>query len=283
MSSNNITSVERQSYLNGSNVLSVLKSTGIGTRLYELLYNVVGRKLTYEFTTNNYGFSPTALETAAYPEKYQLQLYLELLSTLPKSTIENSKLLEISSGRGGGLKFVQEAFRPAQSIGLDWSKSAVAWCQKAYPDCKNLSFKQGDAHNLPFESESIDLVINVEASHIYNNQKTFFAEVGRVLRTNGHFLLTDYRNKTDNELAILQADLEAAGLEIVSSRDITLNVYDACIADSQRRADLVEAGVPRLFHGLMREYSGVNCTGKIEDFKNQTVSYFIYCLVKRQK
>ncbi|MEY4927697.1 MAG: hypothetical protein RI894_2133, partial [Bacteroidota bacterium] len=107
-------SAARQSYLNESNILFLLKRTGIGTRLYELLYNVVGRKLTYEFTTNNYGFSPAMGETATYPEKYQLQLYVELLSSLPKGVIEKAKLLEISSGRGGGLKFIQEVFKPIQ-------------------------------------------------------------------------------------------------------------------------------------------------------------------------
>ena len=268
----------RQSYLNESNVLGFLKSTGIGTRLYELLYNVVGRKLAYEFTTNNYGFAPSTAETAAYGEKYQLQLYFELLSALPDGMPENAHLLEVSSGRGGGLKFVQDLFKPAKSTGLDWSKSAVAWCKKAYPE---LSFQQGDAHDLPFADGELSVVINVEASHIYNNQRKFYGEVGRVLCQGGYFLLTDYRNKIDNELGILHDDLEAAGLEMVSQRDITLNVYDACIADSQRRGDLVEVGVPRIFRPLMREYSGVNCTGKIEDFKNQTVSYFIYCLRKK--
>ncbi len=271
----------RQSYLNESNVLRFLKTTGIGTRLYEVLYNVVGRKLAYEFTTNNYGFSPTTGDTASYNEKYQLQLYFELLSSLPNGMPTNANLLEISSGRGGGLKFVQELFKPTKSTGLDWSKSAIAWCQKAYKDTPNISFLQGDAHNLPFGDNLLDVVINVEASHIYNNQRKFYGEVGRVLRSGGYFLLTDYRNKTDNELGILHDDLTAAGLEMVSERDITLNVYEACIADSVRRAELVETGVPRPFRPLMREYSGVNCTGKIEDFKNQTVSYFIYCLRKK--
>ena len=60
-----------------------------------------------------------------------------------------------------------------------------------------LTFVQGDAQKLPFSAQSLDAVINVEASHCYPNFPGFLAEVARVLRPGGHFLYADFRFRPD--------------------------------------------------------------------------------------
>lgn len=47
---------------------------------------------------------------------------------------------------------------------------------------------QGDADRLPFADGTLDVVINVEASHYYPNFPRFFAGFARVLRPGGHLL-----------------------------------------------------------------------------------------------
>src|SRR4249919_3894327 len=74
--------------------------------LYDLLYSADWG----ETTTNNYGFAPTQIEG---PERYQLQMYEELYK-LFRAVDDPSKpqrLLEVSSGRGGGLRHLVKRWK----------------------------------------------------------------------------------------------------------------------------------------------------------------------------
>jgi ubiquinone/menaquinone biosynthesis C-methylase UbiE len=51
----------------------------------------------------------------------------------------------------------------------------------------DLDFVQGDAQNMPFPDQSLDAVVNVEASHIYPDFERFVDEVARLLRPGGTF------------------------------------------------------------------------------------------------
>ena len=89
--------------------------------LYDLLYSLRWG----EATTNNYGFAPA--ETAA-PERFQLQLYAELLKLLGRTrrAAGIERVLEISCGRGGGLRHLTLGLPGAQQvIGLDFSRHAI--------------------------------------------------------------------------------------------------------------------------------------------------------------
>ena len=83
-------------------------------RLYDLLYSLRWG----DTTTDNYGFAPA--ETGD-PECFQLQLYAELLKLLgrPRPGAGVERVLEISCGRGGGLRHVALRLPGAsQMIGL---------------------------------------------------------------------------------------------------------------------------------------------------------------------
>ncbi|WP_407268236.1 methyltransferase domain-containing protein [Radiobacillus sp. PE A8.2] len=55
----------------------------------------------------------------------------------------------------------------------------------------NVAFVEGDAEQLPFEDESFDLVTCRIAPHHFPNVESFVAEVHRVLKYGGKFLLDD--------------------------------------------------------------------------------------------
>ena len=159
--------------------------------LYDRLYSLRWG----EATTNNYGFAPA--ESTA-PERFQLQLYTELLKLLegtPGATgIE--RILEISCGRGGGLRHLALRLPGAkQVIGLDVSMRAIRFCRTRYAALPNGAFVRGHALRLPFPAGCFDLVINVEASHAYRDDAAFLREVRRVLRVRGRFLYADHRTR----------------------------------------------------------------------------------------
>ena len=49
----------------------------------------------------------------------------------------------------------------------------------------------GDCENLPFESDSFDVVICTQSFHHYPNAQDFFNSVSRVLRPGGRLILRD--------------------------------------------------------------------------------------------
>jgi ubiquinone/menaquinone biosynthesis C-methylase UbiE len=243
--------------------------------LYDLLYSLRWG----EATTNNYGFAPA--ETGD-PERFQLQLYAELVKLLESTggATAIERVLEISCGRGGGLRHLALRLPGAQRvIGLDFSMSAIRFCRAHYAALRNVGFVRGHALQLPFPDGSLDLVINVEASHAYRDDAAFLREVRRVLRARGWLLYADHR--TRRKVPRLEQLARAAGLA-GPLRDITPNVVRACELDRERRRALIRSGLPWWCRPLgvtrLERYAGIPGTMAFERLRSRDRMYFIACL-----
>src|SRR5262249_39999190 len=117
------------------------------------------------------------------PNRLSIQHYHHTASQIDLS---GKDVLEVSCGHGGGASYLVRTFHPASYTGLDFNDPGIAFCKKTH-NLPGLRFVHGDAENLPFPDESFDVVINVEASHIYNDFRRFLGQVTRVLRPGGHF------------------------------------------------------------------------------------------------
>jgi ubiquinone/menaquinone biosynthesis C-methylase UbiE len=73
----------------------------------------------------------------------------------------------------------------------------------------NVTFEIADAEQLPFEDESFDIVTCRIAPHHFAAPEHFVAEVGRVLRSNGRFVLMDSISPEDAGLDAFINELEA--------------------------------------------------------------------------
>ena len=126
----------------------------------------------------NYGyFNPddsVKLDPEYDANKFSVQLYHKLIGDID---ITNMNILEVGSGRGGGLSYLAKYFSPATALGIDLNKKATNFCNRYYKQ-KNLSFANGDAQDLSFlDNNSFDVIINVESSHRYPRVHLFFEEV----------------------------------------------------------------------------------------------------------
>jgi len=81
----------------------------------------------------------------------------------------------------GGYPFVDSVYEAR----LDRSKEQIKFNNKYYQD-KKLSFKKGDALEIPFPENSFDVLLNVESSRAYLNFNRFLSEVKRVLPKFSH-------------------------------------------------------------------------------------------------
>jgi ubiquinone/menaquinone biosynthesis C-methylase UbiE len=117
---------------------------------------------------------------------------------------------------------------------------------------KNLRFQQGNAEALPLDAASCDVLLNVEASHLYDNPAKFFAEVHRVLVPGGRFLHVDLAWKDKDPPGMIAA----AGFKVSEVEDITANVVQALDEDDVRREAIV-ASFPANMQNDFRDWSGV--------------------------
>jgi SAM-dependent methyltransferase len=249
---------------------------------YNWLYSLRGWD---EVATNNYGFAPLSslVEREAYSEPYQIQMYQSLIEFGGLADWNKYSLLEIGCGRGGGLRYVVKAFRPKEIIGFDSAKAALTFCKESQTRFPyHISYLHGDAHNLPFESKKFDVVINVEASHIYSDLGKFFSEVARVLKDEGVCLLADYRktNKHVRAIETLYKQAARATLVVQAERDITANITEACRLGADRRAGLIR-NAPRLVQPYLRHYCALPGTRKFDKFHRKRRYYFFIKLGKR--
>src|ERR1700690_3091246 len=107
---------------------------------------------------------------------------------------------------------------------------------------------QGDAENLPFEKNTFDVVINVEASHCYPNFPRFLSEVARVLRHGGHFLYADFR--FSERLAEWEKAIPGAPLKVLKARRVNAEVRRGMNYNSARSQDLIARHLPKFLHTL---------------------------------
>jgi ubiquinone/menaquinone biosynthesis C-methylase UbiE len=213
-------------------------------------YNVAGT-ISTDFSFMNYGYAPLSAELSGSTEaeKYCLQLYRQLVG---HTVLKGKSVVEVSCGRGGGAAHVASHFEPASYLGIDISENNLALAAKRFPGVNNLSFQQGNAEALPLEPGSVDVVLNVEASHLYDSPAKFFSEVHRVLVPGGRFLHVDLHWQDKDPPAMIAA----AGFKVDEVVDITRNVVLALELDSVRREAIVMT-FPENMRNDFRDWSGV--------------------------
>ncbi len=246
-------------------------------------YNFWSRKYgeagVWEFM--NYGYSQTDpasphLELQPDDERHRnwIHLYHQIAS---KVDLRGKELIEVGSGRGGGCSYVHRYLTPSKSTGIDFAKSSVEYCQQRH-QVPGLTFRQGDALDLPLDDESIDVVLNVESSHAYRSRQEFFQEVYRVLRPGGYFLITDLVEEHDREE--LESMLQETGLAMLEKREITANVLKALGEDEEKKQQFIADVVHPAFLGMFREFAGVEGSAIVESFTSGYMVYYRYVLQK---
>ena len=240
-------------------------------------------KLAKRDTTNdllfmNYGYDDgepgPALEPADEPFRYGIQLYT---ATLRELEIRGKNVLEVGSGRGGGGSFIVRYCAPKSYTGVDLSSAAIERCQREHPLAR-ARWIRGQADALPIDSDSIDIVVNVESSHSYPSMPGFLKEVHRVLRPGAHFALADVR-KAD-QVPELESQIANSGLACITQETITSHVLRALDGISPLRERQIAAHVPHLFSAAFRDFAGVKDSVLYTMLRDGRLVYLRYILLK---
>jgi SAM-dependent methyltransferase len=262
-------------------VIDRLFSVGwIRKALWKLWYPLITRRLHgEEVLFLNYAYEeepPLCIPLRPEDEinRACIQLYHHVAT---QGELRGKNILEASCGHGGGAAYLTRAFQPQRYTALDLNPAGIRFCRQHH-QMDGLIFTQGDAENLPFEPNTFDIVINVEASHCYPDFPRFLAEVARVLKPGGHFLYADFR--FSDGLAAWENALAHAPLRLLRTRNINAEVLRGMDRNSARSLDLVERRLPNFLHSLGRDFAGVKGSRIYHGLQTGEISYRSYCFEK---
>ena len=222
--------------------------------------------LNYAFETN----PPLRIPLAPEDERNRpnIQLYHFVAS---HASLSGKKILEVSSGHGGGASYITRTFHPQQYIAMDLNAEAVAYSQKKHI-LPNLKFQQGDAMALPFADETFDVVINVEASHCYPDFARFLREVARVLKPGGCLLYADLRYPSGEE-EWMNDLFHTSALRVDSMRLINPEVVRGMELNTERYQAMVTQSLPKFLHPLAFDFAGVKGSRLYRDAVSGVLTY----------
>jgi ubiquinone/menaquinone biosynthesis C-methylase UbiE len=226
----------------------------------------------------NFGFSDPNVKLTLDPSdeknRYSIQLYKHLTDSV---VLKDKDIVEIGSGRGGGLAYLAKSYSAKSIIGVDLDKNAVAF-SNSHHNYDNLSFLCGNAQALQLKNDSCDILLNVESSHRYPEMDRFLSEVNRILRKGGYFLFTDFRY--DYEWAETDELFKRYSLNKIAEEDITGRVVNALEANDSRSREIIKRLVPGFMQKVMLNFAGAIGSETYEYFSNRKYIYKSYVFQK---
>lgn len=101
------------------------------------------------------------------------------------------RVLEVGCGTGAFAGWLAAHYPSARIVGVDFSNVAIETANRAsLSDGTRLEFLTADAQDLPFAAASFDMVISCECLEHVPAPAVMLAEVARVLKPAGKFLIT---------------------------------------------------------------------------------------------
>lgn len=112
----------------------------------------------------------------------------QVIKLLPKPDGHHSlKVLDIGCNSGLLTHEVSKVLTKSKITGLDSYKSAIDFARSKYP---HIDFVVADAHKLPFNNKSLDLVICTETLEHVVDPKKSLEEMVRVLKTDARAIIS---------------------------------------------------------------------------------------------
>jgi ubiquinone/menaquinone biosynthesis C-methylase UbiE len=128
------------------------------------------------------------LQNLAYPHTQEYMDYLDRVLLAAVQDTHLGTVAEICCGRGEAFLLLGE--RVERGVGVDISLSMLESAQTTLPD-ENLFFVQGDATQLPLQSEAFDSVFMLGGIHHVRDRKQLFSEIFRILKPGGQFIFRE--------------------------------------------------------------------------------------------
>lgn len=132
---------------------------------------------------------------------------------------EAFSILELGCGKGTTTFCITQKFPEASIIALDYDAKQIGLARKSY-HLPNVNFVVGDAEELIYDNNSFDLVIGILALHHMPNWRNAIAEIYRVLKPKGYFVLKDMHSFFHGKISMNNyiSEMEKVGFTIVQQK-----------------------------------------------------------------
>jgi len=118
------------------------------------------------------------------------------VSTARKWGVTDGQVLDVGTGTGSLAVGFARGMPGVKVVGLDLSDVALQLARHNAQESEvssRVSFKEGDAEDMPFENNRFDLVVSSNTLHLVGNPVRMLDEVRRVLEPKGMFFISDLR------------------------------------------------------------------------------------------
>ena len=99
----------------------------------------------------------------------------------------NKKVLEAACGAGQGLGYMAKVAQ--RVVGGDIDENNLRFARETYKGKDKIELYLFDAHKLPFDNRSFDVILLYEAIYYLGHPETFLGECQRILRKDGVLLI----------------------------------------------------------------------------------------------
>jgi ubiquinone/menaquinone biosynthesis C-methylase UbiE len=151
--------------------------------------NMALKRLNNEYTMLHYPFYVKESDSFIQAQKNLTDYCISLLKP-----IENKEILEIGCGNGVQALYINANYGPLRITGIDLNKAniEIANNERVRANINNVKFLEDDAQNLTqIQSNSVDVLLNIESAFHYPDKSLFLKEVYRVLKPGGQYLIAD--------------------------------------------------------------------------------------------
>jgi len=156
------------------------------------------------FTALNFILTPGVLAPHFRLPLAQMRLVkkaLDLLDVRPRQ-----RVLDVGCGRGAGSFMIAGRYPDVTVTGIDILPGNVHAAHTFYGNKANLSYLEGDATSLPFQTSSCERVLCLEAAFHFPDRSAFLREAARVLAPDGRLVVVDFVWKTPSSAQEVSAD-----------------------------------------------------------------------------
>ncbi|CAF4065936.1 unnamed protein product, partial [Adineta steineri] len=241
-----------------------------------LLYQQISKIYTNvnELQFMNWGYADLDEHIDDNTGYYSKKLYQQVLANV---TLTDKNILEVRCGRGAGAAWCVRTYAPRSYVGIDPSRDVINLCEQLYSTISRLSFMKADPKtHLPFQNESMNVVLSIETTNIFDEieaVKEFVHEITRVLTSTGYFLWCGLCNV--DGLNVLIDYLTANNAFIIEEKvNITRNVLHALDIQNNSRADFIERYIQPADQEYCRLFAGLPGTQIYDNMQQGRVEYW---------
>lgn len=143
----------------------------------------------------------------------------EYADKLSSHGFATGRILDVGCGFGGTAIVLAKEFPKAQVFGIDLSEPLLQMARQSVEAeglGERVKFEKGDVHQIPYDDDSFEVVLNINMLHLVDNPIKMLDEMERVLVSDGSLFVADLRRSW---LGLIEREIRSA-LTVEEARDL---------------------------------------------------------------